>query len=149
MLSILKRFRKQDPIISDAVLAKWVLENIYNDQTPSPYRTRKEILWWMVQRIKNTKNAIKWVYNTMKMQELQINHLNRISNPEEFMKQFEDELCGKNGYVLTYTSSSTPFANCLDGVIHSRIYGIVALMSICGKNRGAMIEYLSGLPARP
>ena len=105
----------------------------------------------MIQRIKNKKNAMKWVYITMKLQELKNNPPDRISNPNKFMKQFEDELSGKGGYksVSTHLSAGRPFTEYLDGVIHSRIYGLIATMSECGKHKGAWIEYVSGYPARP
>ena len=149
--NILKLVRKREPVLSDVALAEWMLKNGFFRMIPTQYRTHEQVCLWMIQRIKNKKNAMKWVYTTMKLQELKNNPPDRISNPNEFMKQFEDELSGKDRYkdVSMHLSAGRPFTEYLDGVIYPRIYGLMAAMSECGKHKGAWIEYVSGYPARP
>ena len=87
----------------------------------------------------------------MELQKLKNNPPDHISNPNEFMKQFEDELSGKDGYkdISMHLSAGMPFTKYLDGVIYARTCGLMAIMSECGKHKGAWIEYVSGYPARP
>ena len=74
-----------------------------------------------------------------------------IADHGEFMRQFEDELSGKNGYkdVSMHLSSGIPFTKYLDDKIHVRKCAIISLMSQCGKNQGAMITYVCGHPSNP
>ena len=91
-MRFLKRFYKRAPPISDADLFRWVSENLQPDITvPYTDRTTEQICAWMAQRIKNSKNGIRLVYNTMRLQEVRNNPPDHLPDPEKFMKRFEDD----------------------------------------------------------
>ena len=97
-LNILKHARKQDPDLSDLALAKWLWQNGFLSWLLTQYRTYEQICSWMIRRLRSKKHAVKWVYNTMRLQELRNDPPSHIADHGEFMRQFEDELSGKNGY---------------------------------------------------
>ena len=151
MLNILKYARRQDPDLSDLVLAEWLWQNGFIKWLPTQYRTYEQICSWMIQRLRNKKHAVKWVYNTMRLQELRDDPPSHISDHGEFMRQFEDELSGKNRYkdVSMQLSNGRPFTKYLDGMIYARKCGIISLMGQYGKNHGAIIAYVCGYSSKP
>ena len=150
-MRFLKRFYKRAPPISDADLFRWVSENLQPDIT-APYtdRTTEQICAWMAQRIKNSKNGIRLVYNTMRLQEVRNNPPDHLPDPEKFMKRFEDDWYRVDGSgEVSRRLSRTTLTKYLDGIIGPRIYGITALMSVCGKDKDPFLDYLAGRSARP
>ena len=146
-----KRFRKQEPPISDSDLSEWALENLQPEITaPYTHRTTEQVCSWIVQRIKNSKNATVWVYNTKRLQEIRDNPPDNLPNIEKFMKQFEDDLYQTDQHRWQLRNPShAQFVEHLDMIIYPRICAITSLMSICGKNKDPFIDYLAGQPARP
>ena len=139
--------RKQKHVISDTDLYHWMLENGFFSHNETPHRTYEEVCQWMMQRIRNKKNAVKWVYNTIKIQELK-NRVQNIEDLNKYIKPFTDELTHIER-LKDSISNNIPINICLDGILLARINALNAIMSERINGGGAWLEYVHGLPSKP